>query len=71
MYCTISPSHHNTLVATTEQELIMNTKISGKLAALGMALVMNGLILGVIAYLFDAEFLEHARTVAMAGVIGA
>ena len=49
----------------------MHTKISGKLAALGMALVMNGFILGVIAYLFDAEFLEHARTVAMAGVIGA
>ena len=33
----------------------MNSKISTKLAALGMALMMNALILGGIAYLFNAQ----------------
>ncbi len=45
----------------------MNSKISTKLAALGMALMMNGFILGGIAYLFDAQPLEHLRVLAMAG----
>ena len=33
----------------------MTTQISSKLAALGMALIMNGFIVGGIAYLFDAQ----------------
>ena len=49
----------------------MNTKISSKIAALGMALLMNGFILGGIAYLFHAQLLEKMPTVATAGVIGA
>jgi hypothetical protein len=48
----------------------MTTQISSKLAALGMALIMNGFIVGGIAYLFDARSLQHGPTVAMAGVIG-
>ena len=43
----------------------MNTKISTKLAALGMALMMNGILWGGIAYLFDAEHLDPARVVAL------
>ena len=44
----------------------MNTKISTKIAALGMALMMNGFILAGVAYLFDVQVLQHARVVAMA-----
>jgi hypothetical protein len=33
----------------------MNTRISTKLAALAIALMMNGLILGGVAYLFDVQ----------------
>jgi hypothetical protein len=33
----------------------MNTQISSKLAALVVALMMNGLILGGVAYLFDGS----------------
>src|ERR1035441_823620 len=62
-YTTKSPKH---LVAATKQEPIMNTKISTNIAALGMALIMNGFILAGIAYLFDVQVLQHARVVAMA-----
>ena len=62
-YITKSPKH---LVTATKQEPIMNTKISTKIAALGMALMMNGFILAGIAYLFDVQVLQHARVVAMA-----
>jgi hypothetical protein len=44
----------------------MNSKISTHLAALGMALMMNGFILGSIAYLFDAQVLQHPPVLAMA-----
>lgn len=33
----------------------MNTKISAKLAALAIALMMNSLIIGGVAYLFDVQ----------------
>ena len=33
----------------------MNTRISAKLAALAIALTMNGLIIGGVTYLFDAQ----------------
>lgn len=39
----------------------MNTKISSKLAALGMALAMNGFIFGAIAHVFDARFLNQVQ----------
>jgi hypothetical protein len=44
----------------------MNSQISTKLAALGMALMMNGLILGGIAYLFNGQPLVHPPVLAMA-----
>jgi len=44
----------------------MNSKISTKLAALGMALMMNACILGSIAYLFDAQVLQYPPVLAMA-----
>jgi hypothetical protein len=61
-YITKSPKH---LVTASKQEPIMNTKISTKIAALGMALMMNGFILAGIAYLFDVQVPQHARVVAM------
>ena len=39
----------------------MNTQISTKLAALAVALMMNSLIIGGVAYLFNTEV--HDRTV--------
>jgi hypothetical protein len=44
----------------------MNSKISTKLAALGIALMMNGFILGGIAYLFNYEPLRHPPVFVMA-----
>ncbi len=46
----------------------METNISTKIAALGMALMMNGFILVGIAYLFDAQLFQHARMAAIAVV---
>jgi hypothetical protein len=37
------------------QESFMNTRTSSKLAALAIALMMNSLIMGGVAYLFDAQ----------------
>jgi hypothetical protein len=59
LYITISPSHRNTAVTdrteTKGQETIMNTSISTKLAALALALMVNSVIMGGIAYLFNAQ----------------
>jgi hypothetical protein len=41
----------------------MTTQISSKLAALGIALIMNGLMLGSIAYLFDAQLFHQVPAV--------
>jgi hypothetical protein len=40
----------------------MNTSISTKLAALGLALMFNSVIMGGIAYLFNAE-LQHTAAI--------
>jgi len=42
------------------EELFMTTKLSTKLAALGVALLVNGMMLGAVAYLFSAAL--HAPT---------
>jgi hypothetical protein len=42
----------------------MNTRISSKLAALGIALMLNGMLLFGIANLFDAPK-AHSETVSM------
>jgi hypothetical protein len=41
------------------QETAMNTRISSKLAALAIALMMNSFIIGGVAYLFDAQTQHH------------
>lgn len=37
----------------------MTTRISAKLAALAIALMMNSMIIGGVAYLFDAQSQPH------------
>jgi hypothetical protein len=44
----------------------MNTRISAKLAALAVALTMNGLIIGGVAYLFDAQTQAHLTVLSFA-----
>jgi hypothetical protein len=41
----------------------MSTQISTKLAALGVALMMNGALIGAVAYLFNGG--PHASTASM------
>jgi hypothetical protein len=52
-YITKSPKHLDDLNVTKEP--VMNTQISSKIAALCMALMMNGLMMGGIAYLFSGH----------------
>jgi hypothetical protein len=42
------------------KETFMNTQISSKLAALAVALVMNTVIIGGVAHLFDAQSRAYA-----------
>jgi hypothetical protein len=44
----------------------MNTRISAKLAALAIALMMNGFIIGGVAYLFDAQTQQHLSVISFA-----
>ena len=44
----------------------MNTGISAKLAALAVALMMNSLIIGGVAYLFDAQTQQHPTLISFA-----
>jgi len=37
----------------------MNTQISTKLAALAVALMMNSVIIGGVAYMFNAQLHQH------------
>jgi hypothetical protein len=48
------------------QETAMNTRISSKLAALAIALMMNSLLIGGIAYLFDAQTQQHLSVLTFA-----
>jgi hypothetical protein len=43
----------------------MNTQISTKLAALAVALMMNGLIIGGVAYLFNSQ-IQHTTVMSLA-----
>jgi len=38
----------------------MNTRISTKLAALAIALMMNSILFGGVAYLFDTQAHQHS-----------
>jgi hypothetical protein len=44
----------------------MNTRISAKFAALAIALMMNGFIIGGVAYLFDAQTRQHLSAISFA-----
>jgi hypothetical protein len=43
----------------------MNTQISSKFAALAVALMMNSLIIGGVAYLFNSPLQAHTSVVAL------
>jgi hypothetical protein len=44
----------------------MTTQISTKLAALAVALMMNTLIIGAVAYMFNSQLQQHATFSSMA-----
>ncbi len=44
----------------------MNTSISTKLAALGLALMVNGVIVGGMAYLFNAQLQQPTTVISLA-----
>jgi len=44
----------------------MYTQLSTKLAALGVALMLNGLMIGGIAYLFNAQAHTNSPVISMA-----
>ncbi len=55
-YITTSPKQ---LGGDHQQETAMTTRTSSKLAALAIALVMNSLMMGGIAYLFNAQLHQN------------
>jgi hypothetical protein len=44
----------------------MNTQISTKLAALAVALMMNSLLIGGVAYLFNGQLHQHTTITSLA-----
>jgi hypothetical protein len=44
----------------------MTTRISAKVAALAIALMMNAFIIGGVAYLFEVQTPEHTSVLSMA-----
>jgi hypothetical protein len=68
LYVTISPSHRNTSMAAN-QETLMNTQISTKLTALAVALMMNSLLIGGVAYLFNAPLHQHTAVMSVAHTV--
>jgi len=44
----------------------MNTQISTKLAALAVALMMNSLLIGGVAYLFNSQVHQHTAITSLA-----
>ena len=49
----------------------MNTRISAKLAAFAIAIMMNGFIFGGVAYLFDAQTQQHLSVISVAKQLAA
>jgi hypothetical protein len=67
-YITKSPKHlDDGRTEKLAKETIMNTSISTKLAALGLALMVNSLIMGGMAYLFNAQLQQPAAVFSLAG----
>ena len=50
----------------TNKETHMHTQISTKFAALAVALMMNSLIIGGIAYLFNGPLHQHTTVLSVA-----
>jgi hypothetical protein len=48
----------------------MNTQISTKLAALAVALMMNSLLIGGVAYLFNGQLHQHSTIISLAHTAG-
>jgi len=66
-YITKSPKHPDDgLNRNTAKETIMNTSISTKLAALGLALMVNSVIMGGMAFLFNAQLQQPAAVFSLA-----
>jgi hypothetical protein len=55
---------------TTNQETHMNTQISTKLAALAVALMMNSLLIGGVAYLFNGPMHQRTAVISLAHAAG-
>lgn len=49
----------------------MKTSISSKFAALAIALMMNGFIIGGVAYLFDMQTQPHLSVISLAKQLAA
>jgi hypothetical protein len=68
-YITKSPQHCDDRTEEPKhQETNMNTSISTKLAALGLALAVNTVIMGGMAYLFNAQLQQPTAIVSLASV---
>ena len=69
-YITKSPKHPDDGPnSNIEQETIMSTSISTKLAALGLALMVNTVIMGGMAYLFNAQLQQPAAAISLAATV--
>jgi hypothetical protein len=44
----------------------MTTQLSTKLAALGVALMMNSMLIGGVAYLFNGQLHQHTPVISLA-----
>jgi hypothetical protein len=65
-YVSISPSHRNTSYCHRQpRRFLVPTQLSTKLAALAVALMMNSLLIGGVAYLFSGP-LHHHTVVSLA-----
>jgi hypothetical protein len=53
-------------MTATKPETLMNTQISTKLTALAVALMMNSLLIGGVAYLFSGPLHQHAAAISVA-----
>jgi len=60
----------NLIFTTASPETLMDTQISSKLAALAVALMMNSLIIGGVACLFNCQIQHNAAGVSLARASG-
>jgi hypothetical protein len=51
------------------EDTVMNTSISTKLAAIALALMANSLIMGGVAYLFNARLGQPTAVTSVAGTV--